>query len=42
VGDVKLEGRDIAAFINLMSCLGNVKNCQAQIEAFAIELELRS
>lgn len=34
VGNVKLEGRDVAAFINLMSCLGNVKKCQA----FAAEL----
>lgn len=40
VGNTKLEGRDKTAWINLMSCLGNVKNFQALIEAFAVELNL--
>lgn len=42
MGNVKLEGRDIAACSNLMSCLGNVKNCRALIEAFAVELNLEA
>lgn len=42
VGNVKLEGRDMAACVNLMSCLGKEKTCQALIEAFVVQLNLEA
>lgn len=41
MGNTKLEGKDKTAWINLMSYVGHLKNYQALIEAFTIELNLK-
>lgn len=41
VGNTKLEGKDETAWIKLMSCVGDVKSCQALIEAFPAEMKLK-
>lgn len=40
--NVKLEGRDMAACVNLMSYLGKERNCQALIEALVVQLNLEA